>query len=74
MKSIRLTTFDEPAAATKLVDGPSPRPAAGQLRVAVEAAPINPSDFLLISGNYGYRPSLPSPLGAEGVGPRHRGR
>jgi NADPH:quinone reductase-like Zn-dependent oxidoreductase len=68
MKSIQLTAFDQPAAATKLVDGPSQRPQAGQLRATVEAAPINPSDFLLITGNYGFRPNLPSALGAEGVG------
>jgi NADPH:quinone reductase-like Zn-dependent oxidoreductase len=34
----------------------------------MEAAPINPSDFLLVRGIYGVRPVLPFPLGAEGVG------
>jgi NADPH:quinone reductase-like Zn-dependent oxidoreductase len=68
MKSIQLVAFGEPTAATKLVETASPQPSTGQLRVAVEAAPINPSDFLLISGKYGYRPALPSALGAEGVG------
>src|SRR5262249_3180695 len=36
--------------------------------VSMEAAPINPSDFLLVRGIYGVRPALPFPLGAEGVG------
>ena len=34
----------------------------------MEAASINPSDFLLIRGIYGVRPALPFPVGAEGVG------
>jgi len=34
----------------------------------MEAAPINPSDFLLVRGIYSVRPVLPFPLGAEGVG------
>jgi NADPH:quinone reductase-like Zn-dependent oxidoreductase len=38
------------------------------LGVAIEAAPINPSDLMLIRGVYGVRPRLPAALGAEGVG------
>jgi NADPH:quinone reductase-like Zn-dependent oxidoreductase len=34
----------------------------------LEAAPINPSDLLLIRGWYGHRPALPATLGTEGVG------
>src|SRR5438046_8526102 len=34
----------------------------------MEAAPINPSDFLFVRGMYGVRPAFPSPVGAEGVG------
>jgi NADPH:quinone reductase-like Zn-dependent oxidoreductase len=34
----------------------------------MEAAPLNPSDFLLVRGIYGVRPPLPFSLGAEGVG------
>jgi NADPH:quinone reductase-like Zn-dependent oxidoreductase len=34
----------------------------------MEAAPINPSDLLLIRGWYGHRPALPATLGTEGVG------
>ena len=36
------------------------------VRISMEAAPINPSDFLLIRGRYGIRPTLPFGLGAEG--------
>src|SRR5260370_23891470 len=34
----------------------------------MEAAPLNPSDFLLVRGLYGLRPAFPSSVGAEGVG------
>jgi NADPH:quinone reductase-like Zn-dependent oxidoreductase len=51
-----------------LVDAPPLAIAPAEVRVAVEAAPLNPSDFLLLDGRYGIRPELPSPVGAEGVG------
>jgi NADPH:quinone reductase-like Zn-dependent oxidoreductase len=41
---------------------------AGEVRVAVLAAPINPSDLLQIAGKYGVDPVLPSNPGSEGVG------
>jgi len=34
----------------------------------MEAAPLNPSDFLLVRGIYGVRPAFPFSVGAEGVG------
>jgi NADPH:quinone reductase-like Zn-dependent oxidoreductase len=36
--------------------------------VQMAAAPVNPSDFLLVRGDYGVRPQLPSPVGGEGAG------
>jgi NADPH:quinone reductase-like Zn-dependent oxidoreductase len=39
-----------------------------QLLVALEAAPVHPSDLHLIRGFYGVHPGLPARLGAEGVG------
>src|SRR4030095_10723265 len=36
--------------------------------VSMEAAPLNPSDFLLVRGVYGVQPALPFSVGAEGVG------
>src|SRR5882762_10108986 len=45
-------------------------PALGQedVLISMEAAPLNPSDFLFVRGTYGVRPAFPSSLGAEGVG------
>ncbi len=45
-----------------------PEPAAGQVRVRVLAAPINPSDVLTLTGEYGMLPPLPAIGGNEGVG------
>ncbi len=42
--------------------------AAGQVLVEVLAAPINPSDLLTLTGEYGQLPPLPAVGGNEGVG------
>ena len=68
MNALQLTAFGRPTTAPELVWSEPPEPGAGEVLVALEAAPINPSDLLLITGRYGYRPPLPAPLGAEGVG------
>src|SRR3990167_9057018 len=43
-------------------------PGAGQVRIKVLAAPINPSDVLTLTGEYGMLPPLPAIGGNEGVG------
>jgi trans-2-enoyl-CoA reductase len=45
-----------------------PPPAAGQALVAMLAAPINPSNLLTLTGDYGVLPPLPAIGGSEGVG------
>jgi NADPH:quinone reductase-like Zn-dependent oxidoreductase len=68
MKTLHIRAFGKPGVAAELIESERPEPGAGQVLVAMEAAPINPSDLLLIRGWYGYRPSLPAVLGTEGVG------
>jgi NADPH:quinone reductase-like Zn-dependent oxidoreductase len=68
VNTLELRAFGKPTTAPELVQSEAPEPGAGQVLVALEAAPINPSDLLLITGRYGHRPLLPAPLGAEGVG------
>lgn len=46
----------------------SPAPAADEVVIAVEAAPITGSDLSVIAGIYGVRPELPAIGGFEGVG------
>jgi len=68
MKTLRIGAFGKPTTAPELIESNAPEPGAGQVLVALEAAPINPSDLLLIRGWYGHRPALPATLGTEGVG------
>src|SRR5439155_19915785 len=68
MKSLYISGFGKPTTAPELIESDAPNPGPGQLLVAMEAAPINPSDLLLIRGFYGHRPQLPAALGTEGVG------
>lgn len=45
-----------------------PQPATGEVMIEVLAAPINPSDILTLTGEYGMLPTLPAVGGMEGVG------
>lgn len=67
MKSLQFTEYGN-RGSIALVDVDPPAVGPTQVRVAVEAAPINPSDFLMLAGRYPVHPTLPSPAGAEGVG------
>jgi NADPH:quinone reductase-like Zn-dependent oxidoreductase len=67
VKSIQFTEYGN-RASVALVDVAPPPVGPTEVRVAVEAAPINPSDFLMLAGHYPVHPTLPSPAGAEGVG------
>lgn len=50
------------------VEFQTPPLAAGQVLIEVLAAPINPSDVLTLTGDYGLLPPLPAVGGNEGVG------
>lgn len=50
------------------VERDTPLPGPGQALIEVIAAPINPSDVLTLTGEYGDLPSLPAVGGREGVG------
>lgn len=51
-----------------IVDMTLPPPSAGQVLIEVLATPINPSDVLTLTGQYGLLPPLPAIGGNEGVG------
>jgi NADPH:quinone reductase-like Zn-dependent oxidoreductase len=69
MRAALIKAFGEPAEVLELADVPEPSgPAAGEVLVGVEYAPINMNDLYLIQGAYPVRPSLPSIIGNEGVG------
>jgi len=57
-----------PAAALALEHQPPPEPGAGEVRLRMQARPINPADLLLLDGRHLVRPQLPAPIGIEGAG------
>jgi trans-2-enoyl-CoA reductase len=68
MHKLQITAIGEPADVLELVEFQAPAPGPGQVLVEVEAATINASDFLYISGQYFITPQPPSDVGAEGAG------
>jgi NADPH:quinone reductase-like Zn-dependent oxidoreductase len=68
MRQLQLMAFGEPSDVIKLNTLPEPALGPDDVLVSMEAAPLNPSDFLLVRGIYAVRPPLPFSLGAEGVG------
>jgi NADPH:quinone reductase-like Zn-dependent oxidoreductase len=57
-----------PEAVIEAVEFDKPALQSGQVLVEVLAAPINPSDLLTLTGEYGILPPLPAVGGNEGVG------
>jgi NADPH:quinone reductase-like Zn-dependent oxidoreductase len=68
MRQLQLMAFGEPSDVIQLNTLPEAALASEEVLVSMEAAPLNPSDFLLVRGMYAVRPPLPFSLGAEGVG------
>src|ERR1700736_535464 len=68
MRKLQISAIGEPAEVLELVEFQAPAPGPGQVLVEVQAATINASDFLYISGQYFITPQPPSDVGGEGVG------
>lgn len=67
-KYVELNKIGNPADVLEVKEGISRLLKKGEVRVAVLAAPIHPSNLLQIAGNYLTDPVLPSTPGSEGVG------
>jgi NADPH:quinone reductase-like Zn-dependent oxidoreductase len=68
MRQLQLMAHGEPSDVIELNTVSEPALGQEDVLITMEAAPLNPSDFLFVSGNYGVRPTFPSSVGAEGVG------
>jgi NADPH:quinone reductase-like Zn-dependent oxidoreductase len=68
MKAIVCEKWGDPEDVLQVRDVPEPVPGPGQVLVRMLASPINPSDLLMVRGEYGRQPPLPATPGFEGVG------
>ena len=68
MRQLQLVAHGEPSDVIELNTVSTPALGDDDVLVSMEAAPLNPSDFLLVRGIYGVRPAFPFSVGAEGVG------
>src|SRR6266850_1131378 len=68
MRQLQLLAHGEPSDVIELNTVAEPALGQEDVLISMEAAPLNPSDFVLVRGMYGIRPAFPSPVGAEGVG------
>ncbi len=68
MRRLQLLAHGEPSDVIELNTVAEPALGQEDVLISMEAAPLNPSDFVFVRGMYGIRPAFPSPVGAEGVG------
>ena len=69
MKAVQIHAYGDPLSGLEWVDIAEPAPpAAGEVLIGVEFAPVNHNDLLLFGGNFPVHPPLPSVVGNEGVG------
>jgi NADPH:quinone reductase-like Zn-dependent oxidoreductase len=68
MKAVQFESLGLPKEVLKVVEIPTPEPAAGEVRIKVTKANIIPADIMFIQGMYGIRPELPQVAGFEATG------
>src|SRR6185312_13837880 len=68
MRQLQLIAHGEPSEVIELNTVAEPALGQEDVLISMEAAPLNPSDFLYVRGFYGVQPAFPSSVGAEGVG------
>jgi NADPH:quinone reductase-like Zn-dependent oxidoreductase len=68
MRQLQLIAHGEPSDVIELNTVSEPTLGQEDVLISMEAAPMNPSDFLFVRGTYGVGPAFPSSVGAEGVG------
>src|SRR5690242_16162744 len=67
MKAIRVEKHGGPEV-LELQDVPEPQPAAGQVRIRVHAAGVNPVETYIRAGQQGYAAALPYTPGGDAAG------
>ncbi|WP_424970001.1 NADPH:quinone oxidoreductase family protein [Dinoroseobacter sp. S76] len=65
MRAFRIQSYETPP---QIEDIPLPEPAAGEVRLKIEACGLNFADLLMSKGKYQEKPALPTTLGMEVAG------
>lgn len=68
MKAVVFEQTGDPCDVLQVREVAIPEPGDGEIRVKMLASPINPADFLFISGTYRIKPQFPQIAGLEGIG------
>ena len=68
MRAVQLQDYNGKPDSLRAAEVPVPRPGPGEVLVKVFASPVNPSDLMFITGNYGFKKPLPATPGFEGSG------
>ena len=68
MRAVQLKDYAGKPGSLTVAEIPVPRPGPGEVLVKVFASPVNPSDLMFITGNYGFKKALPATPGFEGSG------
>jgi len=68
MLAVQLHDYEGTPGNLTVAQVPVPRPGPGEVLVKVFASPVNPSDLMFITGNYGFKKPLPAIPGFEGSG------
>jgi len=68
MKSVVFDEFGSPGKVLRVEERPVPEPGQGQVRVRMMLSPIHNHDLMIVTGHYGYKPSLPHVPGTEALG------
>jgi NADPH:quinone reductase-like Zn-dependent oxidoreductase len=68
MRAVQVKAYDGKPGSLTVAELPVPRPGPGEVLVKVFASPVNPSDLMFITGNYGFKKALPATPGFEGSG------
>src|SRR5260370_37703251 len=68
MRALQIKDYDGKPGSLTVAEVPVPRPGAGEVLVKVFASPVNPSDLMFITGNYGFNNALPATPDLEGSG------
>lgn len=68
MWAVEFSRFGNPHEVLEAVERPLPEPGPGEVRVKLVLSPIHNHDLMIIAGQYGTLPALPSGAGTESVG------